>query len=269
MTGRAGGRREPGEMAASVDVAEVERFSALAGRWWNPDGEFRALHRLNPIRVAFVRDHVAAHFGRNPEGPRPLAGLTLLDVGCGGGLLCEPMARLGARVTGIDASARNIGIARTHAAEAGLDIEYRHAAAEDLAAAGESFDVVLSMEVIEHVANVAIFLGACAKVMVPGGCMVLATLNRTPKSFALAIVAAEYVLRWLPPGTHDWRRFVRPSELAAALRKAGLDIAALSGVAYNPFNDRWTLADDLGVNYIAFVTRSDARPRVPGRADMP
>ncbi len=216
--------------SASVDPGEVAKFAALAGEWWDPAGTFAPLHRLNPARLTFIRDRIAAHAGRDPLAERPLAGLRVLDIGCGGGLLCEPMARLGAAVTGIDAAEKNVAVAAEHAAEAGLDIDYRHSTAEALAAEaraaetrsaeigagnGAGFDLVLNMEVVEHVADVAAFLQASAALVAPGGAMALATLNRTPKSFALAIVGAEYVLRWLPRGTHDWRRFLRPSELVA------------------------------------------------------
>jgi 2-polyprenyl-6-hydroxyphenyl methylase/3-demethylubiquinone-9 3-methyltransferase len=240
----------------TVDPAEVARFAALAERWWDTEGEFRPLHRLNPTRLAYVRDRLVGHFGRDRRALAPLDGLSLLDVGCGGGLLSEPMARLGARVTGIDAAERNIGVAAAHATESGLAIDYRHAAVEDLAAAGERFDVLLALEVVEHVADPDLFLAACGQVLEPGGALVLSTLNRTAKAFALAVVGAEYVLRWLPRGTHDWRKFMRPSELAAGLRRAGLDVVDLSGLAYNPLNDKWTLARDLDVNYMAFAVKA-------------
>jgi 2-polyprenyl-6-hydroxyphenyl methylase/3-demethylubiquinone-9 3-methyltransferase len=239
----------------SVDPEEVAKFAALAEEWWDPHGKFRPLHRLNPVRLRFIRDHLCRRFGRDPTAARPLAGLRLIDIGCGGGLLCEPLTRLGARVTGIDAAERNIAVAAVHAEQSGLEIDYRHAGAEDLAAAGERFDAVLNMEVVEHVADVAAFLSSCAALVAPGGAMFLATLNRTPKSFLLAIVGAEYVLRWLPRGTHDWRRFLRPSELAAHLRGAGLDIAEMTGVAYNPLNDAWRETSDLDVNYMVLAVK--------------
>ncbi len=241
----------------SVDETEIIKFAALAEEWWNPDGKFRPLHRMNPARLAFVRDRTCTRFGRDPLAPRPLSGLRLVDVGCGGGLLSVPMARLGATVTGIDAGEAAIGAARHYAEHLGLDIDYRVATAEDLAAADESFDIVLNMEVVEHVADVEHFLDVTAKLVRPGGIMIAATLNRTLKSFALAIFGAEYVLRWLPPGTHEWRRFVRPSELAGALRRAGLSVEELVGLVYNPLKDRWQLApNDLDVNYMAVATRS-------------
>ncbi len=245
--------------SASVDAEEVAKLSASAEEWWDPAGRFRPLHRLNPVRLAFIRDRVAAHAGRDPLAERPLQGLRLLDIGCGGGLLAEPLARLGAEVVGIDASPENIEVAVRHATQSGLAIDYRltsaEALAEDLTAAGARFDVVVNMEVVEHVADAAAFLHASAALVEPGGAMVLATLNRTPKAFALAIVGAEYVLGWLPRGTHDWRRFLRPSELAALLRDGGIEIAELTGVAYNPLTAAWRLARDLDVNYMVFAVK--------------
>jgi 2-polyprenyl-6-hydroxyphenyl methylase/3-demethylubiquinone-9 3-methyltransferase len=242
---------------ASVDPAEIAKFSAMAEAWWDPQGEFRPLHRLNPVRLTYIRDSCATRFKRKGKGPKPLAGLSLVDVGCGGGLLCEPLTRLGARVTGIDAGARNIAIARNHAAESELAIDYREATAESLAAAGERFDVVLSMEVVEHVADPAAFLASCAQLVAPGGLLILATLNRTAKSFAFAIVGAEYLLRWLPRGTHDWRRFLRPSEMAGMIRAQGLALGEATGVVYSPLGDNWRLsASDLDVNYMMRFERN-------------
>lgn len=236
---------------ASVDPAEIAKFAAMAEAWWDPEGEFRPLHRLNPTRLAYIRDSAAARFGRDPLGPKPLAGLRLVDIGCGGGLLSEPLTRLGARVTGIDAGERNIAIALRHAGESELAIDYRQATAEALAEAGERFDVVLSMEVLEHVSDPAGFMAACAELVAPGGLLIAATLNRTAKSFAFAIVGAEYLLRWLPRGTHDWRRFMRPSEVTALVRAHGLTLAEAVGVVYSPLADKWRLAkDDLDVNYM-------------------
>ncbi len=234
---------------------EVARFSALADEWWDGDGKFRPLHRINPTRIAFIRDRVAGHFGTDPLGPGPLGGLDVLDIGCGGGLLSEPMRRLGARVTGIDAGEETVRVAALHAEQGGLDIEYRSVLPEVLAADGRTFDAVLTMEVIEHVADVGAFLAACCALVRPGGLMVLATLNRTVKSFALAKIGAEYVLRWLPAGTHDWRKFVKPSELAAGLRPHGFDIVELKGLAYRPLSDEWSLADDVAVNYMAVAVK--------------
>ena len=239
----------------SVDVDEVARFAALAERWWEAEGPLKPLHALNPTRIAFVRDRLAARLGRDALGERPLDGVRLLDIGCGGGLLSEPMARLGARVVGIDAARENVRVATDHAREGGLDIDYRHATAEALAAAGERFDAVLNMEVVEHVADVDAFLAASCALVGPGGALFAATLNRTLQSFALAIVGAEYVLRWLAPGTHDWRKFVRPAELARGLRRGGLTVIEISGVRYGPISGSWSLATDLSVNYMAFAVR--------------
>ncbi len=241
--------RTPGD--TSVDPAEIAKFAAMADAWWDPEGKFRPLHRLNPTRLSYIRDSAAARFGRDPMGPKPLAGLHLIDIGCGGGLLCEPLTRLGAKVTGIDAGERNIAIAQRHAGQSELEIDYRQATAEALAAAGERFDIVLSMEVVEHVSDPAGFMAACARLVAPGGLLIVATLNRTAKSFAFAIVGAEYLLRWLPRGTHDWRRFMRPSELAALVRPQGLTLAEAVGVVYSPLADKWRLAkEDLDVNYM-------------------
>ena len=251
----------------TADRDDVARFDALAQSWWDPEGPLRPLHKFNPTRLVFIRDRVADHFGRDPLGPAPLSGLTLLDIGCGGGLLSEPMARLGARVTGIDAGEANIGVARAHARESGLAIDYRHAKPEDLAAAGERFDVALNMEVVEHVANLDAFLDAACALLGPGGAMVTATLNRTLKAFALAVVGAEYLLRWLPRGTHEWSRFVRPSELVQRLRRNDLDIAEVTGVTYNPLTDHWRLSDDIDVNYMVFATRPRGGARQPGNQE--
>jgi 2-polyprenyl-6-hydroxyphenyl methylase/3-demethylubiquinone-9 3-methyltransferase len=241
---------------ASVDPAEVAKFRAMADAWWDPSGKFRPLHRLNPVRIAYLRDRAVAHFGRDPKSLRPLAGLRLLDIGCGGGLMAEPMARLGAAVVGIDAGARNVAVAKLHAEQSGLAIDYRVATAEALAGGDERFDIVLNLEVVEHVADPAAFLGATVGLVAPGGLMVLATLNRTAKSFALAIVGAEYLLGWLPRGTHDWRRFLRPSELARLLRPHRAAIVDLVGVSYDPLADEWRTGRDLDVNYMATVTVS-------------
>ncbi len=259
---RPGGAKEPGAPAmvtgTSVDPAEIARFSALAEEWWEPHGKFAPLHQLNPVRLAYIRDKLALHFGRDPLGPRPLRELRLLDIGCGGGLVAEPMARLGAIVTGIDASSRNVEIARAHAGQAELDLDYRAASAEQLADAGELYDVVLALEVVEHVADLNAFLAALARLVRPGGAAVLATLNRTPQAFLLAIVGAEYVLGWLARGTHDWRRFVRPSELAGGLRDGGMMIRDLTGIGYSPLADQWRQTRDLAVNYMGFATKAGA-----------
>ncbi len=244
--------------ASTADPKEIEKFSALAEDWWDPEGQFGPLHRLNPVRLTYVRDRLAAQFGRDPLRPRPLEGLSILDVGCGGGLLAEPLTRLGARVTGLDASATSVEVARRHAEQAGLDIAYRQGTAEELAAADGRFDAVVSLEVVEHVADLTAFLAAAVTLTRPGGALVLATLNRTPKSFLLAIVGAEYLLRWLPRGTHDWRRFVRPSELAAGLRAQGAAVTDMIGVAYNPLSDDWQLSRDLEVNYMLSAIHPEA-----------
>ena len=241
---------------SSVDPEEVAKFSALAREWWDPAGGLRHLHRLNPARLAFIRDRVAAHAGRAPLAERPLRGLSMLDIGCGGGLLSEPLARLGAEVVGIDASDESIQAAARHAAQGGLAIDYRQSTAEALADTGAHFDVVLNMEVVEHVADAGAFLEASAALVKPGGAMVLATLNRSAKAFALAIVGAEYILGWLPRGTHDWRRFLRPSELATLLQGHGLEIEEMTGVVYNPLTAAWRLARDLDVNYMVFAVKT-------------
>jgi 2-polyprenyl-6-hydroxyphenyl methylase / 3-demethylubiquinone-9 3-methyltransferase len=242
-------------LAKSVDPDEVERFAAMAEAWWDPHGKFRPLHRLNPVRIGYIRDHAAAHFGRDPLEIRPFAGLRLLDIGCGGGLLTEPMARLGGEVVGADAALRNIGTAASHADQSGLAIDYRHTTAEALAAAGETFDVILCMEVLEHVADVESLLKSCGTMLRPRGLLFAATLNRTAKAFALAVVGAEYVLRWLPQGTHDWRRFLRPHELARRLRAADLTVKDVTGVGYSPLQDAWSLGTDLDINYMMMAAK--------------
>jgi 2-polyprenyl-6-hydroxyphenyl methylase / 3-demethylubiquinone-9 3-methyltransferase len=235
----------------SVDPAEIARFEALASQWWDPEGKLKPLHRLNPTRLTYLRDKIAGHFGRDTTTVRPFGGLRLLDIGCGGGLVSEPFARLGASVVGIDAAARNIGIARAHAREFDLAIDYREAAAEELAA-DETFDVVLALEVVEHVADLDSFLATCARLVRPGGALFVGTLNRTPQAYALAIIGAEYVMGWLPRGTHDWNKFVRPSELAAGLRPHGVQLRDLSGLSYALFADEWRVSRDLSVNYLAY-----------------
>ncbi|AWK87920.1 bifunctional 2-polyprenyl-6-hydroxyphenol methylase/3-demethylubiquinol 3-O-methyltransferase UbiG [Azospirillum thermophilum] len=239
-----------------MDPADVARFSAIAAEWWDPAGKFKPLHRLNPLRLAYIRDTVCRRLGRDPEGPQPLSGLRVVDIGCGGGLLAEPMARMGASVVGIDASEKNVLTASAHAAGTGVAVDYRATSAEALAAGGERFDVVLAMEVIEHVADVPLFVKSCADLLAPGGVLFLATLNRTPKSFALAIVGAEYILRWLPRGTHNWRQFLRPSEVAGVVRAYGLAVRDLTGVTYNPLSDEFRLNPrDLDVNYMGWAER--------------
>jgi 2-polyprenyl-6-hydroxyphenyl methylase/3-demethylubiquinone-9 3-methyltransferase len=242
-------------LGGGADSAEIIKFDRLASRWWDESGPMAPLHKLNPTRLAYLRDRMADRLGRDPLGPRPLAGIAALDVGCGGGLVTEPLARLGARVTGIDLAAANVEIARRHAAVSGLDIDYRMATAETLAAEGDGFDLVCCLEVVEHVPNPAALLTTCARLVRPGGALVLSTLNRTARAFALGIVTAEYVLGWLPRGTHRWSRFVRPSEAAAPLRRAGLTVRDLSGVVYDPLVDRFRLSRDLSVNYMLFAVR--------------
>ncbi|MBS28993.1 MAG: bifunctional 3-demethylubiquinol 3-O-methyltransferase/2-polyprenyl-6-hydroxyphenol methylase [Alphaproteobacteria bacterium] len=242
---------KPENATESRDPDELEKFRRMAAEWWDPTGKFKPLHRFNPVRLEYIRDRACEHFGRDKRDTRPLVGLRLLDVGCGGGLLCEPMARLGAEVTGIDAVAENIGIARLHAGESGLHIDYQVATAEDLVAAGETFDIVLSMEVVEHVADPAAFLRDCAGLSGPGGLVFAATLNRTAKAFALAIVGAEYILRWLPRGTHSWRKFLKPSEMVAGLESGGIEMLELTGVVFNPLNGTWSRSrTDMDVNYM-------------------
>jgi 2-polyprenyl-6-hydroxyphenyl methylase/3-demethylubiquinone-9 3-methyltransferase len=243
-------------MASGADARELERFARLAAHWWDETGPLAPLHKLNPIRLGYVRDRICGHLGRDPLAAQPLAGLAAVDVGCGGGLLCEPLARLGAAVTGIDLAAASIEAAADHARAAGLSIDYRLAAVEELVTERAWFDLVCAMEVVEHVADPAGFLAACAALVRPGGGLVLATLNRTFRAFALGIVAAEYVLGWLPRGTHQWSRFVRPSEAARPLRRAGLRIDDLTGVVYDPLRDRFRLSRDTAVNYMLFATRN-------------
>lgn len=236
--------------ASTIDPTEVAKFEAMAAEWWDPNGKFKPLHMLNPCRLDYICTQIAAEFSRDLRAGQPFAGLRLLDIGCGGGLLSEPMARLGAEVVGADAAAGNIPVARLHAEQSGLGIDYRHTTAEALAAAGERFDVVLNMEVVEHVADPAAYLRACHDLLKPGGLMVCSTLNRNPKSWLMAIFGAEQVMRWLPAGTHDWSKFITPDELYALLRGAGLDPVDRRGMVFNPLGWNWRLSDrDLSVNY--------------------
>jgi 2-polyprenyl-6-hydroxyphenyl methylase/3-demethylubiquinone-9 3-methyltransferase len=244
------------DRTSTIDEREVERFSRLAADWWNPRGKMAPLHKFNPVRLAYIRDQVVAHFGRDAKRIDALAGLRVLDIGCGGGLLSEPLARMGAQMVGADPSETNIEVAKLHAAQSGLAVDYRCTSAEALADAGEQFDVVLAMEVVEHVADVPLFMRRCAEMVKPSGLMVVATLNRTLKAFALAIVGAEYVLRWLPRGTHQWDKFVTPSEIEAQLEKNGLRITHDTGVIYNPLADRWQLSSDMDVNYMVVAGRA-------------
>lgn len=243
----------------TVDPAEIEKFSKIAEEWWDPFGKFRPLHKFNPVRLAYIRDAVCAHFGRDRRSKAPFAGLRLLDVGCGGGLVAEPMRRLGADVVAIDASDRNIKTAQAHAQAHRLDIDYRATTAEALTASLEPpFDVVLNLEVVEHVADPAEFLNCVAGLVRPGGLMIVATINRTLKAFALAKLGAEYLLRWLPPGTHDPRKFVKPEEIESALAAAAMTVTAKAGVAYNPLMDLWKIVEETDVNYL--VTAVKPRP---------
>ncbi len=239
----------------TVDPDEIAKFSAMAAEWWDPKGKFKPLHKFNPVRLAFIRDEVCRHFGRDPSGTTPFEGLNLLDIGCGGGLLSEPMTRLGAAVTGVDAAERNIKTATVHADEQGLEIDYRHGTAEALAEDGARFDVILNMEVVEHVADVGAFMGACAGMLKPGGLMIVATINRTTKAYALAIVGAEYVLGWLPKGTHDYAKLVKPIEIRDALIPQGVSVRPPVGVSYNPIMDRWARSNDTDVNYMVVCVK--------------
>jgi 2-polyprenyl-6-hydroxyphenyl methylase/3-demethylubiquinone-9 3-methyltransferase len=241
--------------ASTVDEAEVARFSALAAQWWDPRGKMAVLHKFNPVRLAYIRDAACKAFGRDPKRVDCLDKLRILDIGCAAGLLSEPLARLGANVVGADPSDANIEAARLHATESGLAIDYRCTTAEALADVGEAFDIVLAMEVIEHVTDVQLFLKRCAEMVKPDGLMVVATLNRTLKSFALAIVGAEYILGWLPRGTHQWDKFVTPNELEIALELAGMQVSDETGVLYNPLADRWQITSDTDVNYMVTAAR--------------
>ncbi len=235
----------------TVDPAEVAKFEAMAAEWWDPTGKFKPLHMMNPVRLDYITRQIAGEFGRDLTGPGPFAGLRILDIGCGGGLLSEPMARLGATVVGADAAPRNIPVARIHAEQAGLTIDYRHTTAEALAAAGEQFDVVLNMEVVEHVADPLAYLTACRQLLKPGGLHLCSTINRNAKSYMMAVIGAEHVMRWLPKGTHDWAKFITPDELFDLMRRAGLDPVDRKGYVFNPVAWSWSLSDrDLSVNYV-------------------
>ncbi|MBV9063404.1 MAG: bifunctional 2-polyprenyl-6-hydroxyphenol methylase/3-demethylubiquinol 3-O-methyltransferase UbiG [Alphaproteobacteria bacterium] len=240
----------------SLDRNEIEKFARLAGDWWNPDGPFAPLHKFNPVRLQFIRDAAAAHFGRDPRSIRPFAGLSLLDLGCGGGLIAEPMARLGFDVTGCDAGEETVRAAEAHAADRGLPLVYRCASAEELAAEAASFDVVLALEVAEHVADVESFLAAVARLVRPGGLLIVATINKTLKSLALAKIAAEYILRWLPAGTHDWNRFRPPARLCGMIESAGLRVLQRQGFSFDPLSWTWRLTNDLDVNYAVAASKS-------------
>ncbi|WP_428667665.1 bifunctional 2-polyprenyl-6-hydroxyphenol methylase/3-demethylubiquinol 3-O-methyltransferase UbiG [Reyranella sp.] len=242
--------------ASTVDPAEVERFARIADEWWDPRGKFAPLHQLNPVRIGFIRDRIASHWQRDALSGSPLHGLSVLDIGCGGGLLCEPMARLGGQVTGIDAAERNVATARLHAGGQDLAIDYRETTAETMAASGAQFDVVLALEIVEHVADVDLFLRSVGRLAKPGGLVFLSTLNRTAKAWVLAIAGAEYVLHWLPRGTHDWRKFLKPSEAVRGLRNGGVEAQEIVGVVYSPLSRAWSLnRRDLDVNYMLYGSK--------------
>jgi 2-polyprenyl-6-hydroxyphenyl methylase/3-demethylubiquinone-9 3-methyltransferase len=244
--------------ATTVDPAEIAKFEAMAAEWWDPNGKFKPLHMLNPCRLDYITTQIAEEFDRDLDAPLPFKGLRILDIGCGGGLLCEPMARLGATVVGVDAAGRNIPVARTHAEHSGLTIDYRHTTAEAMAADGEQFDAVLNMEVVEHVSDPLAYLTACRQLLKPGGLHLCSTINRNAKSFAMAIVGAEYVMRWLPKGTHEWAKFITPDELFDLMHQAGLNPVDRKGFQFNPVTWTWRLSDrDLSVNYVTAALKPD------------
>jgi 2-polyprenyl-6-hydroxyphenyl methylase / 3-demethylubiquinone-9 3-methyltransferase len=247
--------------SGTLDPAEIERFTRCAAEWWDSNGKFRTLHLIGPARMTFLRDAMVRHFATPQGQARPLEGFAILDVGCGGGLVCEPLCRLGARVTGIDPGLDNVEAARRHAAGQGLAIDYRVARVEDLAAEGRAFDAVVCLEVVEHVPDAGAFLKTCASLVRPGGLMLLSTINRTLKAYMLAIIGAEYVLRWLPVGTHQWERFVTPDELGRYLQAAGFSSAEFRGLVYRPLDDTWSLSVDTDVNYFATAAK-------PSRQDV-
>lgn len=239
----------------TIDDAEVERFSRMAAEWWNPTGKFKPLHKFNPVRLSYIKEKVSGHFDLDANATNAFKGLRFLDIGCGGGLLCEPMARLGAEIVGVDPSETNINVAKLHAEQSELTIDYRATTAEALSAADEKFDVILNMEVVEHVADVPMFLTECAKMLRPGGLMFVATINRTMKAWGLAIIGAEHILRWLPKGTHQYEKLVRPEEIEAPLNAQGLRMLETNGVFYNLLKDRWQMSSDTDVNYMMLADR--------------
>jgi 2-polyprenyl-6-hydroxyphenyl methylase/3-demethylubiquinone-9 3-methyltransferase len=241
--------------ATTINDAEIAKFTAMAEEWWDPKGKFKPLHKFNPVRLGYIREYLLSHFNLDGSAMRPFEGLSILDVGCGGGLLCEPLTRLGAKVTGIDAAERNITIARLHAEQSGLAIDYQVTTSEALAATGQTFDLVLNMEVVEHVDNVPLYMKSCADLVKPGGLTLTATLNRTARAYALAIVGAERVLRWLPKGTHDWNKFLTPDEIKALLTRNGLQVIGETGVVFHPLADEWRRSRDMGVNYMIMAQR--------------
>ncbi|WP_039758026.1 bifunctional 2-polyprenyl-6-hydroxyphenol methylase/3-demethylubiquinol 3-O-methyltransferase UbiG [Bartonella queenslandensis] len=244
------------ETRTTVDQSEIDHFSRIATEWWNPQGKFRPLHQFNPTRLAYIREKICLEFNRDPVSLKPFDNLKILDIGCGGGLLCEPMARLGAIVVGVDAAQTNIEVAKIHAAQSNLSIDYRATTAEALANEGEKFDIILNMEVVEHVADVNLFIKATAKMLKPRGLMFVATINRTWKAWGLAIVGAEYILRWLPKGTHDYKKFLKPRELKNFLSKNALTVIDEIGITYNPLKDSWNHSKDMDVNYLLLAKRS-------------
>ncbi len=240
----------------TIDPGEISKFAAMADEWWDPAGKFRPLHKFNPVRLAYIRDWALKQFKRSENERQPLLGLTVLDIGCGGGLLTEPLTRLGASVTGIDAGDKNIAVAKLHAQKMGLGIDYRATTSEALAAEGPRFDIVLNMEVVEHVSNVPLYMKSCADLVAPGGLLVSATINRTARAALFAKFAAEYVLRWLPPGTHDWNKFLTPAELRALITRNGLTITDQTGVVFHPLADEWRKSPDMGINYMVLAERA-------------
>ena len=242
----------------TINTEEVEKFGRMAEEWWDPKGKFKPIHKFNPVRLAYIREHALSHFGKDGSARRPLAGLRVLDIGCGGGLLCEPLARLGATVVGADAAERNIAVARLHAAQSDLAIDYRATTSEALAAAGEKFDIVLNMEVVEHVDSVPLYMKSCADLVAPGGLIFTATINRTLRALGLAIFGAEYVLRWLPRGTHSYEKFLTPDEIRALLTRNGLKVTDQTGVVYHPLADDWRMSPDMGVNYMVLAEKAKA-----------
>tara|TARA_R110002020_G_scaffold19379_5_gene67152 strand:+ start:762 stop:1502 length:741 start_codon:yes stop_codon:yes gene_type:complete len=243
---------------STINDAEIAKFTAMAEQWWDPKGKFKPLHKFNPVRLTYIRQHLLSHFALDGAAMRPFEGLAILDVGCGGGLLCEPLARLGATVTGIDAAERNIAIARLHAEKSGLAIDYRATTSETLATEGKTFDMVLNMEVVEHVDNVPLYMKSCADLVKPGGLMLTATLNRTLRARALAVFAAERVLKWLPVGTHDWNKFLTPDEIKTLITRNGLTVTAETGVVYHPLADEWRPSHDMAINYMVMAERPAA-----------
>ena len=241
---------------STVDPSEIAKFAAMAEDWWDPEGKFKPLHRLNRARLTYLRDAICRRFDRDPKARRPLDKLDVLDLGCGGGLISEPMTRLGARVLGADMTAVNVEVAKSHAKTQDLEIDYQHISAENLVQAGESFDAVLALEIIEHVADVDLFIDQCCRLVRPGGLLIFSTINRTPKAYAMAILGAEYIMRWLPKGTHEFDKFVRPEEIAAKIPSATFRTDPPQGLSYDLFQSRWQLSDDTAVNYFLSAYRT-------------